>query len=53
LEVEIFGKSLLQRAGLETRQFTQTKTPVDPDDEPRYDITNDEPGQLRIRPTRR
>jgi pSer/pThr/pTyr-binding forkhead associated (FHA) protein len=53
VEQEIFSKSLLQRAGLEQRQFTPGKSLSDSDEAPRYDITNDEPGQLRIRPTRR
>jgi pSer/pThr/pTyr-binding forkhead associated (FHA) protein len=53
MESDIFSKSLLQRAGLESRQYVPPKTPSDPDEEPRYDITNDEPGQLRIRPNRR
>jgi pSer/pThr/pTyr-binding forkhead associated (FHA) protein len=54
VETDIFSKSLLQRAGLESRQFSHTETPpAGPEDVPRYDITNDEPGQLRIRPNRR
>ena len=43
-----FSKSLLERAGLE-RKFTADKTPSDPDEPVRYDITNDEPGQIRFR----
>jgi len=47
VEQEIFGKSLLERAGLEPRRLA--KGPPDPDAEVRYDITNDSPGQLRFR----
>jgi predicted component of type VI protein secretion system len=43
-----FGKSLLERAGLE-RKFKPGKTPSDPQEQVRYDITNDEPGQIRFR----
>jgi hypothetical protein len=43
-----FGKSLLERAGLE-RKFTPGKTPSDPAEQERYDITNDEPGRIRMR----
>jgi len=50
-EQEIFGKSLLERAGLEPRRLA--KGPPDPDDEVRYDIMNDSPGQLRFRPSSR
>jgi adenylate cyclase len=53
LEADIFSKSLLARAGLEQRHFTPAKTPSDPDEVVRYDITKDEPGQLRFRPNRR
>ena len=48
-ESDIFSKSLLARAGLEQRHFKPTKTPSDPIEETRYDITKDEPGQLRFR----
>ncbi len=43
-----FGKSLLERAGLE-RKFAPDKTPSDPVEQTRYDITNDEPGRIRFR----
>jgi len=49
IETEIFSKSLLERAGLEQRQFTRTPAPVEPGESVSYDITNDEPGQLRQR----
>ena len=50
-EQEIFGKSLLERAGLQ--QSRLAKGPPDPDAEVRYDIMNDSPGQLRFRPSSR
>jgi adenylate cyclase len=53
LESEIFSKSLLARAGLEQRHFTPVKTPSDPDEVVRYDITKDEPGQFRFRSNHR
>jgi hypothetical protein len=46
---DIFSKSLLERAGLDQGQFRRTKAPVEPGEGVRYDITNDEPGQLRFR----
>jgi hypothetical protein len=46
---DFFSKSLLERAGLETRKFKPAKTPSDPEEDTRYDITKDEPGQLRFR----
>ncbi len=48
-EVDIFSKSLLERAGLEQKRLMRSKAPVDPDEPVRYDITQDEPGQLRFR----
>ena len=48
-DVDFFSKSLLERAGLEQRKIKPTKTPSDPDEQVRYDITNDEPGQIRFR----
>jgi len=53
MESDIFGKSLLERAGLEQRHFLPTKAQYDPEEMERYDITKDEPGQIRIRPNRR
>jgi len=53
LEADIFGKSLLERAGLEQRHFAPTQTSSDPEDAERYDITQDEPGQIGMRPKRR
>jgi pSer/pThr/pTyr-binding forkhead associated (FHA) protein len=53
LEADIFGKSLLERAGLEQRHFAPSQSSLDPEDAERYDITSDEPGQIRIRPKRR
>ena len=48
-EADIFNKSLLERAGLEQRRFSRSKPPVEPGESVSYDITNDEPGQLRFR----
>ena len=46
---DVFGKSLLERAGLEKRKFVPAKTPSDPEESVRYDITNDQPGLIRFR----
>ena len=46
---DVFGKSLLERAGLEKRKFVPGKTPSDPEESIRYDITNDQPGRIRFR----
>jgi len=47
---DLFSKSLLERAGLEHRKLSSLpKTPNDPDVPARYDITKDQPGQLRFR----
>jgi hypothetical protein len=50
-EADIFGKSLLERAGLKKERGTKIK--VEPELEPgesvRYDITKDDGGQLRVR----
>jgi hypothetical protein len=48
-DVDFLGKSLLERAGLETRKIRTPKTPSDPDEQVRYDITNDAAGQIRFR----
>jgi hypothetical protein len=48
IEAEVFGKSLLERAGLERKRPVKQKAPPDPDEPARYDITKDEPGQLRL-----
>jgi len=46
-EADIFGKSLLERAGLEHQRVEKTKAEPDADQPVRYDITKDEPGQIR------
>jgi hypothetical protein len=46
---DIFGKSLLERAGLENQRFARAKASPEPGEPVRYDITRDEPGQLRFR----
>lgn len=45
----LFGKSLLERAGLERHKYTPEKTPSDPDHSERYDITNDDSGQIPLK----
>lgn len=46
---ELFGKSLLERAGLETRKGAAYKPSGEPETPVRYDITNDDPGRIRFR----
>ena len=46
---EIFGKSLLERAGLEQRRYTRSPAPAEPGESVTSDILNDDPGQLRFR----
>jgi hypothetical protein len=46
---DIFGKSLLERAGLERPKITNAKPEPDRYSDVRYDITKDEAGQLRFR----
>jgi pSer/pThr/pTyr-binding forkhead associated (FHA) protein len=48
-DVDFFNKSLLERAGLETRKIRPQKTPSDPEEQVRYDITDDSPGKIRFR----
>ena len=45
---DVFGKSLLDRAGLKSRRAVKPMPAADPDAPARYDITNDEPGQLKF-----
>jgi pSer/pThr/pTyr-binding forkhead associated (FHA) protein len=47
-QADVFSKSLLERAGLEQRHFRPSKA-IEPGESVRYDITNDEPGQLHVR----
>ncbi len=51
-EAAILGTSLLERAGLERQRPGKPAAPIprahDFDQPPRYDITKDEPGQLRF-----
>jgi len=49
-ETDIFSKSLLERAGLERSGLSKAKLPPDYDEQTRYDVTKDQPGQLRFRP---
>jgi predicted component of type VI protein secretion system len=46
---DIFNKSLLERAGLERSALPKGKLEHDRYSDVRYDITNDEPDQLRFR----
>jgi adenylate cyclase len=46
---EIFGKSLLERAGLDQAKFARTPAPPQPGESVSVDITNDGPDQLRFR----
>jgi len=46
---DIFNKSLLERAGLAKVQFGREPSKPDHFGDTRYDITNDEPGQVRKR----
>jgi hypothetical protein len=48
-QTDIFSKSLLERAGLDQKQFGRSRAPAEPGESVRYDITKDEPGQLRFR----
>jgi predicted component of type VI protein secretion system len=48
-ESDIFGKSLLERAGLERRRMAQMNLPTEPDEPGRYDITKDQPGKFQVR----
>ncbi len=51
-ESDVFGKSLLERAGLERRQIMKTPMPAGDDEPKRYDLANDQPGQIKLnRPT--
>ena len=48
-DTDVFNKSLLERAGLEQQRFAGSKPETEPGESVSYDITNDEPGQLRFR----
>lgn len=45
---DVFGQSLLDRAGLKSRRVVKPLPASDPDAPARYDITKDEPGQLKF-----
>jgi pSer/pThr/pTyr-binding forkhead associated (FHA) protein len=47
-DADFFSKSLLERAGLDKRKYV-SKSSSQPDEDARYDVTSDEPGQLRFR----
>jgi pSer/pThr/pTyr-binding forkhead associated (FHA) protein len=48
-EVDVLGKSLLERAGLERRRVGQIPSTPESDEPARYDLANDLPGQLQFR----
>jgi predicted component of type VI protein secretion system len=48
-ETDIFGKSLLERAGLTHSHLPKIPSRPDRDEPVRYDPTKDDPGQLRFR----
>lgn len=48
-KADIFSKSLLERAGLDQGKYTKAKPDVQPGESISFDITKDEPGQLRTR----
>jgi adenylate cyclase len=47
-EAVIFGTSLLERAGLEHARGIKVKPSAEANESSRYDITKDEPGQLKF-----
>lgn len=49
VETDMFDKSLLERAGLEKQRAADAQTQPDRDKPARYDVDNDDPGQLRFR----
>jgi len=49
METDLFDKSLLERAGLEKQRAADARTQPDRDEPARYDVDNDDPGQLRFR----
>ena len=48
-DTDFMDKSLLERAGLDHNRYTRSKPEVQPGESVSYDITNDDPGQLRFR----
>jgi predicted component of type VI protein secretion system len=46
---DIFSKSLLERAGLERKNFLPTKTAPDPNEQERYNLDINQPNQIRFR----
>ena len=49
LDPEMFKKSLLERAGLESNRAKQYRPAPEYDEAPRYDPNDDSPGQIRRR----
>jgi hypothetical protein len=48
-QADIFGKSLLERAGLEQRGPERPRRAAEPGESVPYDIADDRPGQIRLR----
>ena len=53
VESDVFSKSLLERAGLENRRLAKANLQPDPDEPRQYEVTDDQPGQLRFRHDRK
>ncbi len=49
IDQEILGKSLLERAGLDSGNVSKSKGKPAPDETTAYDLDNDDPGQLRFK----
>jgi len=49
VDADLFNKSLLERAGLEKRRAGDGKTEPTRDQPARYNVENDDPGQIRFR----
>ena len=49
VDAEMFGKSLLERAGLDRGRVAKAKEPPSRDEPVRYDLNDDGPGQLRFK----
>ncbi|MBN2477237.1 MAG: FHA domain-containing protein [Pirellulales bacterium] len=49
MDEDLFGKSLLERAGLDQRKLAAEKRRPGRDEQLKYDVDDDRPGQLRFR----
>lgn len=52
IDEDLFGKSLLERAGLEKRHLSKVKIDEMDEEAGRYEVENNDPGQLRKRKDR-